>query len=122
MARTIGAATESLLEGQASARAIAERLEDHLRENETAWRNYEERFGDVDEALSAAVTSLAQRTAEQQQNIAEFVLQIDQGCGEAVQKLRGIASSLEQNTAEISDTFSDFLEKMAQLNDVAVGA
>jgi hypothetical protein len=120
MARTLNAATESLLQGQAAARTLAERLEEHSRQTETAWRNYEARFGDVDESLSKAVASLASKTAEQQENIANFVLQIDKGCGDAVQKLQAIVGSLDQNTSDLNDSFVEFLEKIPRAAAVSV--
>ena len=94
------------------------RLEQVHRQVETAWRDYEQRFGNVDEALSEAVRGLAAETAKQQESIAKFALEIDKGCGQAVQRLQGIANSLGENTAELSETFDDFLAKLPR----AVGA
>jgi hypothetical protein len=108
-------AVEGLRLGQEAARGLADRLEQGHRQVETAWRAYEERFGSVDQALSDAVRALATETAKQQESIATFALKIDEGCSLAVQRLQGIASSLEENTADLAETFEDFLAKAPQL-------
>ena len=105
-------AVEGLRAGQDAARLLAERLEHGNREIETAWRNYETRFGSVDEALANAVRSLATETARQQEGISDFVLKIDEGCAKAVEKLSTIANSIEESTDEIKETFDDFLKSM----------
>lgn len=119
MARTISSATESFLQGQAAAKALADRMEENLRQTESAWRDYEARFGNVDKALSEAIAMLATRTKEQQQIVSDFVVQIDKGCAEAVQRLQQVATSLEQNTAGIEETFTDFLGAIPRSNGSA---
>lgn len=105
-------AVEGLRLGQEASRALAERLEQVHRQVETAWRDYEQRFGNVDQALSDAVRALAAETTKQQESIATFAAQIDAGCSQAVQRLQGIATTLGDNTAELSETFDDFLTKL----------
>lgn len=112
LAEAARGAAESLRVGQEAARTLAARLEDGNRQIEVAWRNYEERFGAVDEALSRAVQFLATETANQQQVLTDFVSKIDQGCADAVQRLQVTTGAMEQNTAEISEVFEEFLGRL----------
>lgn len=112
LAEAARGAAESLRVGQEAARTLATRLEDGNRQIEAAWRNYEERFGAVDEALSRAVQSLASETVNQQQVLAKFVVDIDKGCADAVQRLQVTTGAIEQNTTEISEVFEDFLGRL----------
>ena len=95
----------SSAEAHAKQRALVERF----------IHDYEQRFGNVDQALSDAVRALASETAKQQESIATFAAQIDAGCSQAVQRLQGIATTLGDNTAELSETFDDFLTKLPAL-------
>lgn len=112
LAQAAQSAAESLKSGQEAARTLAERLEQGNRQIEAAWRNYEERFGAVDEALGNAVRALATETAQQQQGMTDFVVKIDEGCAKAVTNLSNIANALSENTSEIHDVFDDFLSRM----------
>ncbi|WP_461655672.1 anti-phage ZorAB system protein ZorA [Methylorubrum aminovorans] len=112
LAEAAKGAAESLQVGQEAARALATRLEEGNRQIEAAWRNYEERFGAVDQALSEAVRSLAAETTNQQQVLSDFVLRIDAGCAQAVQRLQATTATIQENTAEIGEVFEDFLGRM----------
>ena len=112
IAVAIHTAMEGLQQGQAATKLLAERLEENARQSETVWQNYERRFGDVDESLSKAVETLATKTVTQQENIASFVRQIDDGCAAAIAKLAGIVDGLHSNTTELNDTFTEFLGKI----------
>lgn len=112
LAEAAKGAAESLRVGQEAARTLAVRLEEGNRQIEAAWRNYEERFGAVDEAMSKAVQSLAVETANQQQLLSDFVVKIDEGCARAVQGLQTATGSIEQNTSDISEIFEEFLGRM----------
>ena len=112
LAEAAKGAAESLRVGQEAARVLATRLEEGNRQIENAWRQYEERFGAVDESLGNAVRGLATETAHQQQILADFVLKIDEGCATAVQRLQVVTNSIQENTAEIGEVFDDFLGRM----------
>ena len=114
MSRSMDSSVKSLADSQVAARELAERISAQRQEIENAWQNYQRRFGDVDEALSKAVQSLAEHTSEQQKNIAEFVRQIDDGCAKAITSLQGIANSLAQNTEDLGETFDDFLARIRE--------
>jgi len=115
MAEATRSAVEGLRLGQEAARVLADRLEEGNRQVETAWRAYEERFGSVDQALSEAVRVLASETAKQQEAVASFVIKIDEGCSQAVQRLQGIASSLAESSNDLAETFEDFLSKAPRM-------
>lgn len=112
LAEAARGATESLRVGQEAARTLADRLEEGNRQIETAWRSYEERFGGVDEALGVAVRTLATETTHQQEIMRTFVLQIDEGCATAVNRLVAATNAIQENTAEIGEVFEDFLGRM----------
>jgi len=114
MSASLSLAAESISASHAAARTLAERLEDHLRQIQTVWENYERQFSSVDEALAKTVYSLAEETTRQQENIARFVRDIDDGCTKAVNKLQVIASSLGENVEEIADRFEELLVKVRQ--------
>jgi methyl-accepting chemotaxis protein len=114
MSASLTLAADSISASHAAARSLAERLEDHLRQIQAVWENYERQFNSVDEALAKTVHSLAEETTRQQENIARFVRDIDDGCTTAVNKLQVIASSLGENVEEIADRFEELLVKVRQ--------
>ena len=114
MSSSMESSVQSLASSQAAARELAERISAHRQEIESAWQHYQQRFGDVDEALSKAVQSLAEHTTEQQKTIAEFVRQIDDGCAKAITGLQGIANGLAHNTEDLSETLDDFLARLRE--------
>jgi len=111
MSKSIGTAVQSLSASHVAARELAERLSSHHRQIETVWENYQRQFGAVDESLSKAVQSLAEETTKQQENIARFVREVDDGCAKAITSLQGIANTFAQNTEDLGETFEDFLAK-----------
>ena len=65
-------------------------------------------------SLSKAVQSLAEESTKQQENIARFVREVDDGCARAVTSLQSIATNLAQNTEDLGETLDDFLAKIRQ--------
>ena len=86
---------------------MAESLQSHQQKIEQVWLSYEQRFGDADESLAESIRVLGQETTKQQENIARFVREIDDGCSRAVGSLQTIANSLAQNTEELSETLEN---------------
>lgn len=115
---TIAAAARSsvdaLAASQHAARELAESLQSHHEALERAWTNYSGRFENIDQSLATAVQALAQESTKQQENIARFVRDVDEGCAKAVVSLRGAADAMTQNTEDLSETLDDFLSKIRQ--------
>jgi hypothetical protein len=107
MSQAIASAVESLSNSQLASRSLAESLQSHQQKIEQVWLNYEKRFGEVDESLAESIRILGQETTKQQENVARFVREIDEGCSRAVGSLQTIANSLAQNTEELTETLEN---------------
>lgn len=115
---TIAAAMKSSVEAlaatQAAARQLAESLTVHHQALEQTWASYSGRFEGVDQSLGRAVHTLAEEATKQQENVARFVREIDDGCVKAIVSLRGAADVMSKNTEDLSETLEDFLAKVGQ--------
>jgi hypothetical protein len=110
MAEAIERSIASLNESQTSARALSESLERHSERVIETWRQYEARFGKVDDDLAAAFEKLASETSRWRETVADYTIQIDSGLSKSVDQLQGFLHELSVNAEDMSSAAQDMKE------------
>jgi hypothetical protein len=110
MAEAIERSIASLNESQTSARALSESLERHSERVIETWRQYEARFGKVDDDLAAAFEKLANETSRWRETVADYTIQIDSGLSKSVDQLQGFLHELSVNAEDMSNAAQDMKE------------
>lgn len=113
-ARTMSEAIErsiaSLNESQTSARALSESLERHSERVIETWRQYEARFGKVDDDLGAAFEKLASETSRWREMVGKYTAEIDDGLSTSVDKLAVFLQGLDTSAEDFSNAAQDMKE------------
>jgi hypothetical protein len=102
MSEALERSIASLNESQTSARALSESLERHSERVIETWRQYEARFGKVDDDLAAAFEKLASETNRWREAVTEYTIQIDNGLSKSVDHLQGFLQDFGDNAEEMN--------------------
>jgi methyl-accepting chemotaxis protein len=103
--------TEQIIVGaQNEIREIGTLLRTTLETTAKQWEDYEKRFKDVDESLSAVLDQITRTVQSNVESMGEFVKKIDEKFSGAIDKLGGgidelneFAQSIEQTTSKLND-------------------
>lgn len=110
MSEAIERSIASLNESQTSARALSESLERHSERLIETWRQYEARFGKVDDDLAAAFEKLASETSRWRETVSDYTIEIDKGLSKSVDHLQSFLHDLSANAEDMSNAAQDMKE------------
>lgn len=103
MTDTLARSVASLNESQKAAHALAQSLETQSQRVTETWRDYQARFGKVDEDLGRAFTKLAEETYKQSEILKNHTVEVDNGLASSVGKLAQFLENFDEHSEGLSE-------------------
>ena len=102
-AREVGTASKEISESHQEFRALSDMISKTVSSMETAWKNYQSRFEDVDESLAGAIQQLVTGADAYREHVTAFVSGLDQELDKAVRSLGGGITALKETIDDLID-------------------
>ncbi|TDH35059.1 hypothetical protein E2A64_15195 [Pseudohoeflea suaedae] len=110
--KSLKTAVESLSASEHASGELATSIRGQGEQLIETWREYEERFVRIDEALAKAVGDLAVATESQGDTLSRYASDIDKGLAQAVTQLSATLNDIQESVEEFGEAVTDLKSAM----------
>ncbi|QJR82161.1 methyl-accepting chemotaxis protein [Alteromonas pelagimontana] len=119
--------TDALFKSTQSTESFVSELLSGQKEIESSWKEYQERFADIDKSVEKLFSSLSDGLQSYAKNTEDYVINLDKHAAEVVQSLAGATQDLSETVEGLDETldnrasvFTDGIQKIIQLTQKEV--
>ncbi|AKI01763.1 hypothetical protein IMCC20628_03070 [Hoeflea sp. IMCC20628] len=105
--QSLSAAVQALSAGQDASGELATSIKQQGENLVETWREYEQRFVRIDEALAKAVNDLAGATERQGETLGRYTSDVDKGLAQAVTQLSSSLTDIQESVEEFGESVTE---------------